>query len=207
MSIEVIREVHDPPGYVAERLTAAGGRNRFGEPNFRVVWGWSRLNLIGGEWPVQTSDGAATEHAYRWVPKYPFKNRWIVEGWVAPEKYGDPWAWSNNPIKDEFGKVTTLERELGPYPWRGEYEDTFVLETPNGQFLQLTPTVVEYLASAIRKSREQWNPGLERKRLYAREARKEEEYVNWCMNMMDDNATWSYTPHSYLPAKLKEKLA
>src|SRR2546430_613040 len=38
---------------------------------------------------------------------------------------------------------------LGPYPSRGEYEHCFTLETPKGEFIQLTPTIAEHIARAI----------------------------------------------------------
>src|ERR1700686_234547 len=41
--IQVVRETHRAPASVARRLEIAGGVNRFGRPNYRAVWGWSRL--------------------------------------------------------------------------------------------------------------------------------------------------------------------
>jgi hypothetical protein len=196
VSIKVVRETHDTPEYVSQRLAAAGGYNRFGEPNYRAVWGWNRLTLIGGKWE-QTTDGPATECAYRWVPKYPQVNRWHIERWVPPEDYGSRWTWGNGG---------TMEKELGPYPWRGEYEHSCVIEGPRGEFVQLTPTIVEHIARSIEWSRRHWNKGLERKRLYDREAKKDDEYLRWADMVMDDNPTWSYTPHTYIPANLKEKM-
>jgi hypothetical protein len=35
---------------VSDELTLVGGVNRFGEPNFRVVWGYNRIVPISGEW-------------------------------------------------------------------------------------------------------------------------------------------------------------
>ena len=44
--IQVTREIHDAPAAIQERVARAGGANRFGEPNFRVVWGGARLAWI-----------------------------------------------------------------------------------------------------------------------------------------------------------------
>jgi hypothetical protein len=189
--IQVVRETHDTPTNVQERLTRAGGLNRFGEPNYRAVWGWNRLTPIGGKW----EDNGNVE--IRMEPKYPQVNRWHIEKWVPAETYGPPELW----------ELTTKEEgipALGPYPSRGEYEHCFTLEGPRGEFIQLTPTVAEYIARAIERSR-----GTKPKKstLYNREARKDEEYVNWAMDSMDDNPTWSYTPHAYIPASIKEKIA
>lgn len=181
MPIKITRETHDTPANVTERLTRAGGLNRFGEPNYRAVWGWSRLTPIGGRW----EDKNVVE--IRMEPKYPQVNRWHIEKWVAPEVYGSP----------EFWELTTKEegvQALGPYPSRGDYEHCFTLETPDGNFLQLTPTVVEHIARAIESS-SRTKP--KKATLRNREEKKDKEYDNWADTVMDDNATWSYTPHSY----------
>jgi len=93
---------------------------------------------------------------------------------------------------------------LGPYPGRGDYEHCFTLEGPHGEFIQLTPTIVEHVAQAIEFSH-RTKP--RKHTLKDREAKNEADYEKWAMEMMDDNATWAYTPHSYLPAYLKEKIA
>jgi len=87
MPIKVIRETHDTPENVTQRLLRAGGRNRFGEPNYRAIWGYNRLTLIGGRW----EDKGVVE--VRMEPKYPQVNRWHIEKWVAPETYGAPEFW------------------------------------------------------------------------------------------------------------------
>lgn len=194
MPIKVVRETHETPEYVTERLIRAGGLNRFGEPNYRAVWGWNRLTLIGGEWEQDNLDGKPAAYAMRRVPKYPQLNRWHLEKWVAPEVYGSPWTWNGS----------VQERELGPYPYRGEYEHAFTLEGPHGEFIQLSALAVEYIAQAIEKSRA-YKP--KKRTLYAREAKKDKDYLTWAEAIMDDNATWAYTPHTYIPASIKEKIA
>src|SRR2546425_9290644 len=44
--IIVLRGTHETPENDAQRLERAGGRNLFGEPNYRAVWGWDRLAWI-----------------------------------------------------------------------------------------------------------------------------------------------------------------
>lgn len=171
MPIKVVRETHDTPANVQERLTRAGGLNRFGEPNYRAVWGMNRLTPIGGEW----EDKGVVE--IRMEPKYPQVDRWHIEKWVAPEVYGTPETW----------ELTTREKgvlALGPYPDRGEYEHCFTLEGPNGEFIQLTPTVAEYIARAIETSRYRKPKKAER---YEREAKNEQKYENWALEMMGEN--------------------
>jgi len=194
LSIQVLRETHDTPEYVTERLIRVGGLNRFNEPIYRAIWGWNRLTPIGGKW----EDNGRVE--VRTEPKYPQLNRWHVEKWCPPEMYGSPAQW----------ELTTREEgvlALGPYPSRGDYEHVMVIEGFRGEFIQLTSTVAEHIARRIEWSRRNWNGRTERRRLYDREARNDKEYDRWAEMMMDDNPTWVYTPHIYLPAALKEKIA
>src|SRR5712692_7117717 len=56
--ILVVRETHDTPETVAHRLERAGGLNRYGESNYRAVWGWNRLAWIGGKFEDRDEHGA-----------------------------------------------------------------------------------------------------------------------------------------------------
>jgi hypothetical protein len=138
--IFVLRETHETPGNVTQRLLRAGGINRFGEPNYRAVWGWNRLGWIGGKFEEHdpaTGSFLREVVELRQEPKYPAVNRWHIERWVAPEAYGSPRMWYAQTIERENGISIPA---LGPYPSRGEYEHCFTLEGPRGEFLQLTPT-------------------------------------------------------------------
>ncbi len=201
MPIKVIRETHDTPEYVTKRLIRAGGLNCFGEPNYRCIWGWNRLTPIGGRWEDHDEGSLEREVVeVRMEPKYPQVNRWHIEKWCPAEMYGSPAFW----------ELTTREegvQALGPYPSRGDYEHCMTLEGSRGEFIQLTPTIAEHIARRIEWSRSNWNGRRERKRLYDREARNDKEYDRWADMVMDDNPTWIATPHTYLPAALKEKIA
>ena len=76
---------------------------------------------------------------------------------------------------------------LGPYPARGEYEHCFTIEGLRGEFVQLTPTIVERVAQAIEWSRSAPR-GKQRGQLYDREARNEREYDAWAFDVLDDQA-------------------
>jgi hypothetical protein len=93
--IRVLRETHEAPEAVAARLAWAGGLNRFGEGNYRVVWGWNRLAWIGGKFEDRDEHGELLREVVelRQEPKYGELNRWHVERWVAPEAYGSPRQW------------------------------------------------------------------------------------------------------------------
>ena len=182
--ILVVRETHDTPDAVAHRLERAGGINRFGEANYRAVWGWNRLAWIGGKFEDRDEHGALLRERIelRLEPKYPGVNRWHIERWLPPETYGSPRAWYAQTIERENGVSIPA---LGPYPSRGEYEHCFTLESPRGQFIQLTPTAAEYIARAIEWSRK-YPPAKNRRRLYDREQRAETNYEQWAFDVMDD---------------------
>jgi len=182
--IQVIRETHETPETVARRLELAGGRNRFGEPNYRAVWGWNRLAWIGGKFEDRDSNGALLRERIQLTkePKYQAVNRWHIERWVPPEVYGSPRTWYAQT--NEFAGGQNIPA-LGPYPSRGEYEHCFTLETPTGEFIQLTPTIAGHVARAIEYSRCA-QCGHAREKLYEREAREDRAYEDWAFDLLDD---------------------
>ncbi len=93
--IHITRETHEAPASIQRRIALAGGANRYGEPNFRVVWGGSRLTWIGGRWTDRDAHGNAIREAIelRQVPKYAPLDRWHIERWTPPESYGSPDSW------------------------------------------------------------------------------------------------------------------
>jgi hypothetical protein len=151
--ITVIREVHEAPAEIAQELLLAGSANQFGEPNYRAVWGWSRLDWIGGKWEDRDpASGTLLREVIevRREPKYTPHNRWHIERLMAPESYGSPEAWHAQTIEIVNGRYIPA---LGPYPSRGDYEHCFTLEGPEGEFVQLTPAVARHIARAIETSR------------------------------------------------------
>ncbi len=183
--IRVIRETHNTPESVAQRLERAGDRNRLGEPNYRAVWGWNRLAWIGGKFEERDEHGALLRERIelRLEPKYPAVNRWHIERWLPPETYGSPRAWYAQTIERENGISIPA---LGPYPSRGEYEHCFTLESPRGGFLQLTPTIAEHIACAIEWSKK-FPRAKARSSIYAREKRSESNYEQWAFDVLDDS--------------------
>jgi hypothetical protein len=182
--ILVLRETHETPENVAHRLERAGGINRFGEANYRAVWGWNRLAWIGGKF---TEHDAATGSLLREIvelrqePKYPAVNRWHIERWVPPETYGSPRAWYAQTMEREHGISIPA---LGPYPSRGDYEHCFTLEGPRGEFIQLTPTAAEDLARRIEFS-QRFPRALKKRSLDDRAQREEHAYEEWAYDQLD----------------------
>ena len=136
--IRVTRETQEAPVEIQERVERAGGTNWYGEANFRVVWGASRLTWIGGRWTDRDSNGNILREAIetRRVPKYLPLNRWHIERWAPRESYGSPEQWFAQTTEVEDGRRIAA---LGPYPSRGEHEHCFTLESTDGEFIGLTP--------------------------------------------------------------------
>ena len=150
--IQIIRETHEAPADVARELCLAGGYNLYSEANYRAVWGWSRLDWIGGKWEDRDAGGKLLREVVevRLEPKYVPHNRWHIERWLPPESYGSPALWRAETMEIENGRSIPA---LGPYPSRGEYEHCFTLQGPRGEFVQLTPAIARYIARAIEASR------------------------------------------------------
>jgi hypothetical protein len=162
MKTKVIHEYNkEVPDWVDSELRKFG-TNIYGEPIYRIVWGESRLELIGGLWEDRNGEQEARliindrgesrdinlvrEVAeYRRIPKYGIP-RWILEKWLPPEHYGDPLVWEMT--RDE--KTGLLP--LGPFPQRGEYEHSFTFEAL-GEYIPITPETVSGIARLIEAGR------------------------------------------------------
>ena len=183
--VTILRETHDTPDNVAYRLLRAGGINRFGEPNYRAVWGWNRLAWIGGKFEERDpATGSLLREVVelRQEPKYPAVNRWHIERWVPPEAYGSSRLWFAQTIERENGVSIPA---LGPYPSRGDYEHCFTLEGPSRDFIQLTPAAAEHIARAIEYSRN-FSRSRKKRSLDDRAHREERTYEAWAYDQLDD---------------------
>jgi hypothetical protein len=182
--IRVLREVHDAPAAIQERVARAGGINRFGEPNFRVVWGGARLAWIGGRWTDHDVHGNVLREAIelRRVPKYIPEDRWHIERWMPPESYGSPDEWRAQTTEVEDGIRIPA---LGPYPSRGEYEHCFTLQSISGDFLPLTAAACDWIVRAIEWSRRQPRRA-NRNAISARESHRANDWERTADDMLDD---------------------
>jgi hypothetical protein len=182
--IRVLRERHEAPREVERRLRLAGGINRYGEAMYRAVWGWSRLGWIGGKWTDHDDDGSVLREVVelRLVPKYIPHDRWHIERWMPPESYGSPQDWYADTIERENGVSVPA---LGPYPERGEYEHCVTLSGPQGEFVQLTPSVAEYIARAIEFGKLAGSAD-RRQAIDDRERKAERDYDSWAFDALDD---------------------
>lgn len=198
MRIDIRTEHKFAPPAVEARIARAGGWNRLGQPNFRVVWGWSRPSLFGGKWEewdldasgrVRSTTAVQVSYGYRWLPKYEPWFCWHLERWMPPEHFGTPASW--------YARYRTVEDgrefyELGPYPHRGEYEHCFpILDRHKPDLpIELTPSLIDYVVAAIEYSRQVVgkDPVKNLEALRAREARKERDWEAYADAVLDDAA-------------------
>jgi hypothetical protein len=99
------------PKIFQDRITKAGGLNRYGGANFRLVWGQTETIRI------------ATHGGYKNMLVAFNKPCWILQRWLPPEAYGTPEIYYAQNYDPETGR-----QFLGEYPWRGRYETLFMLE-------------------------------------------------------------------------------
>lgn len=179
--IRVTRETYEPPLDVRERMARAGGLNWLGEPNFRVVWGGSRLAWVGGKWTDHDANGHVVRSCseLRQIPKYLPTDRWHVERWMPPEAYGSPDNWWMQTMDSESGIPA-----LGPYPSRGEYEHCFTLQGAKGEFISLSPAACDWVVRAVEWARRQPRTA-KRTALEAREIRRESNWERTADSFLD----------------------
>lgn len=130
-----------PPAHIERAVTRRGGRNRLGEPMYRVVWTSARFIMSWGlwhDWPKGTPVMARNPddpNCRPWrsvvegrpVPVYlSIDPCWSLERWVAPEKLGLQGIWElpegqGGTYRMAQGKLVPA---CGPYPTHGDYDET-----------------------------------------------------------------------------------
>lgn len=113
-------------------ITDFGGRNPHGEPMYRLVWGWERKEWKGG----MRENGTAV---LAFVPKYPKRERFHLEVWMSPDKYGDREQWVKDTHKVIDGQIVET---LGPYPSAGDYEHIWECSDTDGSFIHPTENMM-----------------------------------------------------------------
>src|SRR5579859_1553910 len=198
-------ELHDCPPEVVRELKAAGGVNRYGEPMFRVVWGYNRIVPMTGEWQEWEKCAAVltdklTGHTEtrefirlvssvvetRQEPKYLPANCWHLEKWCPPEDYGSPDLWRKQG--EEVVQGLTVDT-AGEFPHRGEYELVMPLTTDftnDGKPLPLVPALVGELARMVRAGVERFSLMQRKAAIEQRLKREEEGFSRKAIDIMKD---------------------
>lgn len=195
--INLGREHRDTPEWAQRALTEAGGLNRYGEPNYRLVWGWSRLSWIGGEWEDRDASGNVIRKVteLRNEPKYYPCDRWHVERWLPPELYGTREQWDMLAV-ERIGMESIPA--LGPYPERGDWEHVFVLEDKAGNPIEPSLTLVSTIAKAVERSRNT-RPADRLAGIKARVEKEKKDYEAYVDAVLWNEPRFHGQPHIIVP--------
>lgn len=150
-----VNHLEPPPG-VQEYLTDYGGRNIYGDPNFRVVWANGRIvtrtrRFIDTDASgniIRQTVGTRTIRRYS-VPA--LHDRFVIEKWHPASFYGDPdsWQYKNTKLIDGH-----LVQPIGDYPARGDYEHVDTVEwvdaTGGHTFAWPSKTYVKFVVDSVR---------------------------------------------------------
>lgn len=195
-------EHYDCPEDVAKWLVLAGGHNRYGEPKFRIVWGFNRIVPITGNWedweeteiPDPFSQSGVRKQITlkssvietRMVPKYLPGNCWHLECWRPPEEYGTPESW-RKAGEEVYGGVTV--DTAGEFPSRGDYELVMPLTvdgTYRGEPIPLSTMYVSMIVQMIRKSKENFTMAERKAAIEQEAARKDNEFTRVTVDRLKD---------------------
>ena len=173
--IEVLKHRRETPEWATEYLREIGGSNIYGEPNFIIFWGETRV-IMRGDGPVLHGDDMPC---------------WILAMWHPPD---DP-----DPLYNAGPPQLWDYSILGPYPYRGSYHvvQPFCKKTRvNGKTViepapaELGRSILEFTASLVRihrfdsfKKRRQVMKDLEEKR-----TREEEKQI--ADRLQDASPAW-----------------
>ena len=138
---------HIVPRSVQNFLTSYGGRNPYGQPQWRLLVGADRLVKEAGvyrDWAegLTTAEKGGMRFEprpdlpgcnfgrydnkplrvvteMREIRKYPHAEGWILEKWFPASSYGTQEEWYS------YKAIDGMTAMLGPYPERGDYEMIF----------------------------------------------------------------------------------
>ena len=110
-------QLYECPQEFQDRLTEVGGRNKYDQPNFLVVWGQGGqpecLYRSGGHWHADTE---ASFIGYRDLLVGGGTPSWLLMQWEDATTYGTPESYYVSTHDDETGM-----QDLGEYPYSGRY--------------------------------------------------------------------------------------
>jgi hypothetical protein len=142
-----------PPEF-QQRITEAGGVNKYDEPSFRIVWAQSHEATIraGGVWENPQIPTIEYYRGYRDVPVDGGEPHWLIQQWLPPDAedehgnkvFGSPaYYYAVN-----FDPSCNMQI-LGEYPYSGRYMTTFPLVSKDGFAMPLNSWLVDFVIPMI----------------------------------------------------------
>lgn len=188
----------ETPGYLLGALADEGGANLYGEPMYRLVWGWSRHELRAGEFHEFDDSGnwVGAKFDVRMEPRYYPRDRFHLEVWMPPGIYGTPEEWYAVTRRVVGGRFV---EHLGEYPSRGEYEHVCVCQTRLGEFVMPTEQAVRDVVRWHQTARLRTSGDI-RKEITMTEDEKKEARRRMARDVIDGNVkafpwrTWTPVP-------------
>jgi hypothetical protein len=185
-----------PPEYQA-RITRMFGVNRFGEPNFKIVWNQSNFIRLGKTW----RDNKGRERVgYTDVYQGDGQPCWLIVRWMPPEHYGSPTTYYRETYSIDGSSRKYL---VGEYPWKGRYEIVQPMikkEFVNGNLHISTFPLCHYLIDMVIPMIIQWQELSIEEQMAAKQLAEQEklkqENAEVAEKMMANMPTWIH-PVSY----------
>lgn len=110
------------PAHFQHRLTQVGGKNRYGQPNFRLAWAQTETTRQGGEWSIESGEAFVGYHDVYRGDGLP---HWMLMQWADAGKSIEmphlPAESDGRWYADNRCPKTGLSL-LGEYPYRGSYQ-------------------------------------------------------------------------------------
>lgn len=183
-------ETRKCPAEYQARLTRMFGKNRFGDPNFKIVWNQSQFIRMGNVW----NDVACYKDTYQGDGQ----PCWMIMKWMPPNHYGSPASFYQNNRDSKTGLFF-----MGEYPWKGHYEIAQALiskEFIGGKLVITHMPLCHYMIDMIIPMIVQWQAlSLEEQKAAAQFAEQEkmkQEHAENAEKMMAAMPTWIH-PVSY----------
>ena len=188
-----------PPAYFQERITQVGGRNRYGQPNFRLAWAQTETTRQGGEWELE----AGPFVGYRDCYKGDGLPHWMLLQWVDAGKSVEmPQLLPESDVRFYAANKCpkTGLQLLGEYPYHGSYQIALPLVAKwfeNGRLnIRAFPLATEIIEMMIPVIKASMAVSVEAKLKYIKEA-KEKEDAEYARQVED----------AYLSVRRKPELA
>jgi hypothetical protein len=171
------------------------GVNRFGHPNFKIVWNQSQFIRLGNVW--HDRDGNEVS-GYRDTYQGDGQPCWMIMRWMPPEHYGSPKTYYRENFEERSQKY-----RVGEYPWQGRYEIMQALrakEMVDGKLKISTFPLCHYLIDMILPMMLAWQALTLEEQIAANQLAQQEEHKREteeiAEKMAENMPTWIH-PVSY----------